>query len=113
MTGIDGVKLLLSLLAGIGLGATYFGALWWTVRELPKVRRPRSWLVGSFLLRMALALAVFYLLLRWGILAMGAAMGGFLLARMVWLGLSLRNSLREDLPDDSHENSQANHGHQP
>jgi F1F0 ATPase subunit 2 len=109
----EGIKVFLALLAGIFLGASYFGALWWTVRQLPAVRRPRSWLVGSFLLRMALALVVFYLILQWGVLALGAAMGGFLLARLAWLGMSLKYSLKQEPSDNDQDLPEAGHGNQP
>lgn len=46
--------------AGLALGAMFFGGLWWTVRKGVTSRRPALLFVGSFVLRSGLALAGFY-----------------------------------------------------
>lgn len=74
----------LSLLVGAALGWLYFRALWTTVRRLPQRRRQGMWMVMSLLVRLALVLAVFVLLVRWGGWpALVAALAGFLIARTV------------------------------
>jgi F1F0 ATPase subunit 2 len=50
----------LSWAAGAGLGAIFFGGLWWTVRKGAASPQPALWFLGSMLLRMGLALAGFY-----------------------------------------------------
>ncbi len=50
----------LAALAGVVLGAMFFGGLWWTVRHALHARHPALWFVGSALLRMGLALGGFY-----------------------------------------------------
>jgi len=74
-----------SLLAGVLLGAFYFGGLWLTVDGLAASRRPGARLVASFALRALAALLVFALIAREaqapGIIA---ALAGFLGARL-WI----------------------------
>jgi F1F0 ATPase subunit 2 len=53
--------LMLAWVSGVGLGAIFFGGLWWTVRKGASSRRPALWFFGSALLRMSIALAGFYL----------------------------------------------------
>lgn len=46
--------------AGVGLGATFFGGLWWTVRRGVLSEYPALWFLVSAVLRTSLALAGFY-----------------------------------------------------
>ena len=55
------LSLALALVAGAGLGALYFGGLWWTVRRAGSFRRPEFSLLVSVLARMSVALSGFYL----------------------------------------------------
>lgn len=73
--------------AGLMLGAFFFGGLWWTVIHAMLSKQPVLWLIGSKLLRMGVALGGFYLvggahLERWLL-----CLTGFVLARLVtrWL----------------------------
>ena len=54
------LPLLLAGLAGVVLGAMFFGGLWWTVQKTVSSQRPALWFFGSFLLRMSLVLLGFY-----------------------------------------------------
>jgi F1F0 ATPase subunit 2 len=54
------LTLLLAWMAGVLLGAMFFGGLWWTVRKGLASKRPAAWFLGSMLLRMGLAVAGFY-----------------------------------------------------
>lgn len=54
-------RLALALVAGVFLGAVFFGGLWWTVRRGVSSRQPALWFFGSLLLRTGLALGGFYL----------------------------------------------------
>ena len=51
---------LLITLAGAGLGTVFYGGLWWTVSRVATVRQPGLWVLGSLLLRMAIAVGGFY-----------------------------------------------------
>jgi F1F0 ATPase subunit 2 len=75
-------QLLMGLLAGVALGAVYFGGLWWTVREVTETGGPLK-LVASFVVRAAVVLVGFYLMLQAGLLALGAAMLAFIGVRML------------------------------
>ncbi len=81
------VSLLLAFALGIAVGLVYFGGLWWTVRCALDVRRRASWMLASFLVRVAIALAGFYLVIGTNGLRLVAAMLGFLLVRMVLVAL--------------------------
>ena len=50
-----------ALVAGVLLGAIFFGGLWWTVRRGVSSGRVALWFLGSLLLRTGVALAGFYL----------------------------------------------------
>ena len=50
----------LAWLAGLLLGAIFFGGLWWTIRNCLSSQRPALWLLPSLLLRMSITLAGFY-----------------------------------------------------
>jgi F-type H+-transporting ATPase subunit a len=52
--------LALALIAGLVLGAIFFGGLWWTVRKGVFSKSPALWFLGSMLLRMSIVLAGFY-----------------------------------------------------
>jgi len=76
--------LLVGCLAGMGLGAFYFGTLWATVRHLPESRRPALLSLGSFLGRLAVLLVGFYLIMgeQWERLLAGVL--GFLVVRKLF-----------------------------
>jgi len=70
--------------AGLALGAFYFIALWRTVRQLPKAHSPARLMLGSFILRMAVLMAGFYLIMgtgHWERLAV--AVLGFIIMRKI------------------------------
>jgi F1F0 ATPase subunit 2 len=84
----DWVWIIPAFLAGIALGALYFGGLWLTVQRLRVVRRPGTLLLVSFVVRTALVLAGFYLVMggQWERLV--ACVVGFVIARFVSVWLS-------------------------
>ncbi len=76
--------LIAAFVAGMVLGAFYFTALWWTVRQLPAVHSPARLMLVSFIIRMAALLAGFYLVMgttHWERLAV--AMLGFIIIRKI------------------------------
>jgi F1F0 ATPase subunit 2 len=76
------LALVLSWSAGIGLGAIFFGGLWWTVRRGVASQYPALWFLGSLLLRMGVVLTGFYFVGggRWERLAL--CLLGFMMAGM-------------------------------
>ena len=80
------LALVLSGLAGAGLGLFYFGGLWLTIQRLPTARWPALLALGSFWARTAATMAAFYLIMdgRWERLA--ASMAVFVVTRLVLVG---------------------------
>lgn len=91
MTLSDILPYTLAWLIGLIIGGVFFGGLWWTVRVIMAGKRSATWLLGSLLLRMGIALTGFYLVARenWQYLVLSVV--GFMMARAIvkWLtGLS-------------------------
>ncbi len=102
----DAVMLALAGAAGAGLGAIFFGGLWWTVRKGASSTQPALWFFGSLLLRMSIAVAGFYVVGRGHWERLVVCLVGFVLARMVvtWLAR----------PSGAHHTSSAQEvGHAP
>jgi len=55
----EALTLVLAFAAGGGLGALFFGGLWWTVRKGVSSERPALWFFGSLLLRTSIVLTGF------------------------------------------------------
>ena len=81
------LTLVLASVAGVSLGALFFGGLWWTVQKGVSSKRPARWFFGSLLLRMSIVLVGFYFVSsgHWKRLVM--CLLGFVLARLIvtWL----------------------------
>jgi F1F0 ATPase subunit 2 len=75
--------LFLALMAGVLLGAMFFGGLWWTVQKGISSKQPAIWFSGSLLLRMSIVLAGFYFVSggHWERLLM--CLLGFVIARFI------------------------------
>ena len=78
----------IAFVTGLGLGLFYFGGLWLTVRQLPHTQRPVLLLVVSFLLRLAIALICFYLIVKGdlglqSLLSLLSCILGFLIVRAI------------------------------
>ncbi len=54
------LTLMLAWLAGVVLGAIFFGGLWWTLRHGMASKQPALWFFGSLMLRMSVVLPGFY-----------------------------------------------------
>ena len=79
--------LVLPLLAGVLLGMSFFGGLWWTIRRGVSSKQPAALFFFSLLLRTAIALAGFYFVARGDWRRVLACLVGFILARILvtWL----------------------------
>ena len=75
------LTLVLAWVAGLVLGAIFFGGLWWTVRKGVSSQRPALWFFGSLLLRMGIALAGFYFVARGDWERLLLCLLGFVMAR--------------------------------
>ena len=81
------LTLALACLAGAGLGAVFFGGLWWTVRGCASYKQPALWFFASLLLRMGITLVGFYLVSNHHWERLLLCLLGFVMARSVvaWL----------------------------
>ncbi len=57
----DASMIIVALVVGMGLGAMFFGGLWWTLRKAMASPWPALWFAPSLLLRMSLTLLGLYL----------------------------------------------------
>jgi F1F0 ATPase subunit 2 len=80
--------LVLAGMAGAGLGAIFFGGLWWTVRRSLASPRPAVWLIGSLALRMSVALVGIYLVGHGHWERLVACLAGFIMARLLLASLT-------------------------
>ena len=71
-----------SLVAGVLLGALFFGGLWWTVRRGVTAPNPALWFGLSALARMAIVLVTLFYLARTGWSSLLACLCGLLIARV-------------------------------
>lgn len=83
----DPLLILLSAIAGLVLGALFFGGLWWTVRRALASPSPALWFFSSLLIRMGIALAGLYYVGKDDWKRMTACVVGFMVARLAitWL----------------------------
>jgi F1F0 ATPase subunit 2 len=82
------LSLVLALVAGVSLGALFFGGLWWTVRRSFSSQQPALWFLGSSLLRTILVLAGFYFIALGHWQRLVASLLGFAMARLMVTRLS-------------------------
>lgn len=78
--------LFLAVLVGAALGAFFFGGLWWTVRRLPDSEHPVLLMLASLLVRIAVVLGGFWLVMdgRWERAV--ACLVGFTVVRFTGVG---------------------------
>ena len=80
--------LVLACIAGLLLGAIFFGGLWWTVRKGVSSSRPALWFLGSVLVRMSIVLPGFYFVGREHWERLVACLFGFIIARFIVMRLT-------------------------
>jgi F1F0 ATPase subunit 2 len=85
------IWILIPFAAGLALGAIHFAGLWCTLRRLPDLRRPIPALLGSFLVRLLLAIAGLYLVMNGQPAQLVAALAGFILMRGIMVRRLRRN----------------------
>lgn len=95
--------LIAAFFAGAALGLLYFLGLWATVRRVAAMRRGSPWLVGSFVLRLAVLLVGLYWIGAGDWRRFVAALAGIFLVR---LALTRRiGALPATAPDKSQRRS--------
>jgi F1F0 ATPase subunit 2 len=98
------LSLTIPSVAGLVLGAAFFGGLWWTVNKAVSSKQPAAWFLGSTLLRMGVVLSGFYVVgggrwERWLLCLLG-----FVLARLAtwWLARSTAHNRAPRVPEASY-----------
>ena len=79
----EALTLMLALVAGVLLGAIFFGGLWWTVQKGVSSKRSALWFFGSLLLRTSIALAGFYFIGHGHWERLLVCLLGFVIARLI------------------------------
>jgi len=85
----ESMQLALALLAGMLLGAMFFGGLWWTVQKGIASPRPALWFLVSLLLRTGITLLGFYFVSGADWMRLLACLLGFIVARLIVTRLTL------------------------
>ncbi|MGC9314295.1 MAG: ATP synthase subunit I [bacterium] len=62
--GILGI--ILSVTAGGIVGLVFFGGLWLSVKSIPTAKNPAAFMLLSFVARIAVFVAAFYAIAKWG-----------------------------------------------
>lgn len=80
-------ELSVGFVAGVALGALFFGALWLTVRSIPSASAPVPLAVGSYLVRLCgLGIGLYVVVRVGGAVPLLAALLGILAARQLIIG---------------------------
>lgn len=82
------LTLVLVLVAGLLLGAIFFGGLWWTVRKGVSSKRPALLFLGSMLLRTGIVIAGFYAVADGYWQRQLVCLFGFVIARFIVMRLA-------------------------
>jgi len=98
MAMIEFLPLAAACAAGILLGASFFGGLWWTVRRGVSAERPALWFLGSVVLRMSIVLIGFYLVSSGDWERLLACLIGFVIARFLVTSLASTSIGDQKLP---------------
>lgn len=77
------LDIVISFIAGLGLGMVNYSVLWITVQKVAGARRPALPSIVSFILRMGITLTGFYLVMNGQGERLGASVAGFFLVRSV------------------------------
>jgi F1F0 ATPase subunit 2 len=97
----EALSLAAGLLAGIGLGAFFFGGLWWTVRQGVSSKHPALWFFGSLLLRTGIVVLGFYFVLGDDSRRLLAGLLGFIVARLIAMRLTRKVEQTELLSQEA------------
>ena len=88
--------LILALIAGLMLGAIFYGGLWWTVRRSVSLKSLSLWLIGSFALRASIAVSGFYFISQGDWRRLLGCLSGFVVARIAVTRLTRVVSQQKD-----------------
>lgn len=89
------LPLVLAALAGLVLGAIFFGGLWWTIRKGMQSPRPALWFLASFVLRTAIVVAGFYFVGDGQWQKLLACLAGFIIGRLIVTRMTQTSASKE------------------
>lgn len=75
----------LALLAGLGIGAFFFGGLWWTITKSISAQKPKSLLLFSFMVRIAISIPAIYFVAANNFARLIICLTGFFAARLIMM----------------------------
>lgn len=84
----------LAFIAGLALGAIFFGGLWLTVKMATNSKIPALWFFGSLTIRIAITLTGFYYIGTGDLIRLLACFLGFVIARFLVIRLTKAYDLR-------------------
>lgn len=96
--------LLSAWLAGVLLGAVFFGGLWWTVARGLSSKHPALWFLGSLLLRTSITATGFVFVASGHWERLLVCLLGFIMARLIVMRLA-----RSPAGDQTHSSEEACH----
>jgi len=79
----DWMQYIIPFAAGSVISLFYHAGLWWTVRALPRSRSPVLLSIGSFYLRMTVAMATFYIVMQNDWRRLAVCLAGFMAVKFV------------------------------
>ena len=89
------LPLTFAFLAGIPIGAFFFGGLWWTVKKGVTSRKPVLWFFGSLMIRIGVTIAGFYVMANGHWERAVACLAGFLIARSIVMRITKPTSANQ------------------
>ena len=75
--------MILAFIAGLALGALFFGGLWFTVKKTIAAKTPAIWAIGSFFLRVSIVMIGFYFVAQGSWQRILICLLGFIEARFI------------------------------
>ncbi len=75
--------MILAFIAGLALGALFFGGLWFTVKKTITAKMPAIWVISSFFLRVSIVLIGFYFVAQGSWQRLIICLVGFIAARFL------------------------------
>ncbi len=79
----DTLLMIFAFIAGLALGALFFGGLWLTVKKTITAKTPVVWVLGSFFLRVSIVLIGFYFISNGSWQRLMICLAGFIAARFI------------------------------
>jgi F1F0 ATPase subunit 2 len=94
----------LSFIAGLLLGAIFFGGLWYTVGKLSTSPSPGLWFIGSFFMRSAITVLGFYYISLGDWRRLLVCLAGFIVARYAVVHFTKsKDKLLQTQKENNHE----------